>query len=151
MDAKVNVPAPIAQGEDEEAAANSSADVMVAGAEAHIYSPAMVVQPVVAPKVNIFGELDGQQPKSSAGRADFGFQQHTYSDEGYDGEVHIDPTGKWLVFSSTRHHVKPEIYVQRVDRTSVTQFHVPVARVACATPDRPNASTAGATLPSGLQ
>src|SRR5687768_611313 len=42
MDARVNVPAPIAQGEDEEAAANSSADVMVAGAEAHIYSPAMV-------------------------------------------------------------------------------------------------------------
>ena len=118
LDAQANPPAPLAQGEDETAANTGAA---VAPAEAQISTPALV-QPIIAPQVNVFGELDGQPPKPNGSRADFGFQQHTYSDEGYDGEVHIDPTGKWLVFSSTRHHVKPEIYIQRVDGTSVTQL-----------------------------
>ena len=91
MDAQANPPAPLAQGEDETAANTGAA---IPPPEARISTPA-VVQPVIAPHVNVFGELDGQSPKSSASRADFGFQQHTYSDEGYDGEVHIDPTGKW--------------------------------------------------------
>jgi Tol biopolymer transport system component len=83
-------------------------------------APAPPPEPVKVPVVNVFGELDGQQPSTNAQSSDFGFQQHTFSDEGYDGDVNVDPTGKWIVFASTRHSEKSEIYLQRVDGTSVT-------------------------------
>jgi TolB protein len=117
--ALANPPAPLAQGED--AAANSAAEVPSPSPEAEVY-PATMFEPVKPPTINVFGELDGQRAITNPARADFGFQQHTYTDEGYDGDVCIDPTGRWMVFSSTRHHVKPEIYLQRVDGTSVTQL-----------------------------
>jgi Tol biopolymer transport system component len=69
----------------------------------------------------ILSELPGDaSASSSAARA--GFQQHTASDEGYDADVTTDPTGKWIVFSSTRHSEHPHIYTQRVDGTAVTQL-----------------------------
>ena len=34
----------------------------------------------------------------------------------------VDPTGKWIVFASTRHSEHSEIYLQRIDGTSVTQL-----------------------------
>jgi TolB protein len=74
------------------------------------------------PVVNIFGELDGQEAPSQPQSGDFGFQQHTFSDEGYDADCSVDPSGKWVVFSSTRHSEKSEIYLQRVDGTSVTEL-----------------------------
>lgn len=80
--------------------------------------------------VNVFGEMDGvpRGPFKAVGEA--GFQQHTSVDEGEDGDVAIDPTGKWLVFSSTRHNEAGDIYLQRVDGTSVTQLTNDVARDA---------------------
>jgi TolB protein len=74
------------------------------------------------PQVNVFGELDGvrRQPPRSIGEA--GFQQHTYVDEGYDGDVAVDPKGQWLVFSSTRHSEHADIYLQKVDGVSVIQL-----------------------------
>jgi dipeptidyl aminopeptidase/acylaminoacyl peptidase len=126
--AQANPSAPLAQGED--AAANSAAQLPGAAdapgapapsVEAMVY-PASMIEPLKAPAINVFGELDGHPPRTNAARSDFGFQQHTYTDEGYDGDVHTDPSGKWIVFSSTRHHVKPELYLQRVDGTSVTQL-----------------------------
>lgn len=82
-----------------------------------------VVQPVVAaPKVNIFGELDGVERDSTNAPGNAGFQQHTFVDDGYDGDVAVDPKGQWLVFSSTRHSVHTDIYLQRVDGVSVIQL-----------------------------
>ena len=78
---------------------------------------------LAAPKVNIFGELDGVEhngPASPSGNA--GFQQHTFVDEGYDGDVAVDPNGQWLVFSSTRHSSHTDIYLQQVDGMSVMQL-----------------------------
>ena len=106
-------PAPVAQGE--EAGANQPAVV------AEVYSP-VSVEPLKAPAINVFGELDNQPFKNKPENGDFGFQQHSFSDEGADNDVSIDPTGRYLVFSSTRHAEKPEIYLQRVDGTSVTQL-----------------------------
>ncbi len=80
----------------------------------------------VPPKVNVFGEFEGEQrtairaPRSGGEAA--GFQQHTYVDEGFDGEVCVDPKGQWLVFSSTRHSEHADIYLQKVDGLSVTQL-----------------------------
>ncbi len=72
------------------------------------------------PQVNVFGELDGVARGPGKTVGDEGFQQHTFADEGYDSDVSIDPAGKWLAFSSTRHSEHPGIYLQRVDGTAVT-------------------------------
>jgi TolB protein len=74
------------------------------------------------PQVNIFGELDGVPRGPGRPVGDEGFQQHTFADEGYDSDVSIDPTGKWLVFASTRHNQHAGIYLQRVDGTAVTKL-----------------------------
>ncbi|WP_428938960.1 TolB family protein [Fontivita pretiosa] len=75
-----------------------------------------------SPKVNVFGEFDGVQRSATTRFAEAGFQQHTYLDDGYDMDVALDPTGKWLVFSSTRHSEHSDIYMQKVDGLSVTQL-----------------------------
>ena len=37
-------------------------------------------------------------------------------------DVSIDPTGKWMVFASTRHNEHPGIYIQRTEGTAVTKL-----------------------------
>ncbi len=73
--------------------------------------------------VNRFGEFDGllcdTSLRTSGASA---LQQHTFIDEGFDGDVAVSPDGNWLVFSSTRHNEKGDIYIQRVDGLSVTQI-----------------------------
>lgn len=88
------------------------------------YSPLFDNPDLFAPKtpvVNVFGELDGEPPSQPAS-GEVGFQQHTYLDEGFDGDVNLCPEGKWLVFASTRHSDHPDIYLQKVDGLSVTQL-----------------------------
>jgi TolB protein len=72
--------------------------------------------------VNIFGEVNGARQRGATPVTEVGFQQHTFTDEGYDSDVSVDPTGKWLAFSSTRNSEHPSIYLQRVDGTAVTQL-----------------------------
>lgn len=72
--------------------------------------------------INQFGEFDGQPNTDSSNSAQANFQQHTFLDEGFDGDVSVDPSGKWLVFTSTRHSTHPQIYLQRVDGAAVTQL-----------------------------
>ena len=74
------------------------------------------------PAVNIFGELDGVPTGPGKLVGDEGFQQHTFADEGYDADVAVDPTGKWMAFASTRHNEHAGIYLQRVDGTAVTKL-----------------------------
>jgi Tol biopolymer transport system component len=78
--------------------------------------------PSPPPQVNIFGELDGVARGPVKPIGDEGFQQHTFADEGYDSDVAIDPTGKMLVFASTRHSEHAGIYLQHVDGTAVTKL-----------------------------
>jgi len=76
-----------------------------------------------APRVNIFGEFNGQEETFGVRPAsDDAFQQHTFINEGADSDVSLDPTGKWMVFASTRHAEQANIYLQRVDGLSVTQL-----------------------------
>lgn len=73
--------------------------------------------------VNVFGEMDGMPCDANVRAAgESGFQQHTVAEEGHDGDVAVSPDGKWLLFSSTRHNTKSDIYLQRVDGFSVTQL-----------------------------
>ena len=82
---------------------------------------AVGMDPVRPVPVNIFGEMGGPRAVSRV-VGDAGFQQHTFTDEGSDSDVTIDPTGHWLVFASTRHNEHTDIYMQRVDGTAVTQL-----------------------------
>lgn len=75
-----------------------------------------------AQTVNVFGEIKGTPSSPFKPAGESGFQQHTSVDEGEDSDVSVDPSGKWLVFASTRHNVAGDIYLQRVDGTSVTQL-----------------------------
>ncbi|HSI36675.1 MAG TPA: DPP IV N-terminal domain-containing protein [Tepidisphaeraceae bacterium] len=79
-------------------------------------------EPVKVPVVNVFGELDGKPGSAPGSAVDFGVQQHSYTDEGQDAGVAIDPTGRLMVYSSTRHNEKSDVYLQRVDGSSVTQL-----------------------------
>ncbi|MFI5381712.1 MAG: TolB family protein [Tepidisphaerales bacterium] len=72
--------------------------------------------------VNSFGELDGVARPAVALSSETGLQQHTICDDGYDADISLDPTGKWMVFASTRHSEHPDIYLQRVDGSSVVQL-----------------------------
>jgi Tol biopolymer transport system component len=76
------------------------------------------------PAANVFGELDGV-PRVKAKNVSISvsnFQQHTFAEEGYDSDVSVDPTGKWLTFASTRHSEHAGIYLQRVSGTAVTRL-----------------------------
>ena len=81
--------------------------------------PAQVVQP--APHVNVFGEINGRfaPPESLASDT---YQKNTNPEEGRDADVSLDPTGHWLVFTSTRHSEHPKIYLQHPDGQSVIQL-----------------------------
>jgi TolB protein len=85
---------------------------------------------VTGETINVFGEMKGAANGPFHPVGESGFQQHTSVDEGEDGDIAVDPTGKWLVFSSTRHNEAGDIYLQRVDGTSVTQLTNDVARDA---------------------
>ena len=75
------------------------------------------------PTVNVFGEVNGASPNAGGGfSGEAAFTQHTFTDEGYDSDVAVDPTGKWLVFASTRNSEHPSLYLQRVDGSAVTQL-----------------------------
>jgi TolB protein len=72
--------------------------------------------------VNVFGEMKGIKAGATQLVGDSNFQQHTFLDQGYDADVTVDPTGKWLAFASTRDCEHPNIYTQRVDGTAVIQL-----------------------------
>jgi len=49
-------------------------------------------------------------------------RQVTFSTQGADFDIELDPTGEKLYFASTRHRVTSDIYVKRVDGTAITQL-----------------------------
>lgn len=79
-------------------------------------------RPAAPPQINIFGEFNGKArgPMKNVGEANF--QQHTFLDEGYDADVAIDPSGKYILFASTRHSEHPDLYLQKVDGNAITQL-----------------------------
>ena len=69
--------------------------------------------PVVDPgDVNVFGEMRGVKAGQVRAVGDANFQQHTHIDQGFDADVAIDPTGKWMVFASTRDNDHTNLYSQ---------------------------------------
>lgn len=98
---------------------------------------AMPAPMIEAKPVNVFGEMDGVPRPPSKVTGDAGYQQHSFTDEGADSDVAVDPTGKWIVFASTRHSDHTDLYMQRVDGTAVTELTSDAADDAypCFSPD----------------
>jgi TolB protein len=74
------------------------------------------------PSINVYGEFGGVQRTQGKPHGNGGFQQHTFLDEGFDSDVTVDSSGKWMVFTSTRDSDHPNIYLQKVDGMSVIQL-----------------------------
>lgn len=72
--------------------------------------------------VSVLGELSAVPPPAVRGSPLLTFQQHTFVAEGADGDVAIDPSGQWMVFTSTRHEGRPKVYLQKTDGLTVTQL-----------------------------
>ncbi|HLL90093.1 MAG TPA: hypothetical protein VK324_12395 [Tepidisphaeraceae bacterium] len=89
--------------------------------DAHAFAAPDVADPKPQ-TLNVFGEMNGAGATKYRGAIDSGFQQHTFADEGFDTDAAVDPSGKWMVFASTRHSLHPHLYLQRVDGQSVTQL-----------------------------
>ncbi|MGN6506672.1 MAG: TolB family protein [Tepidisphaeraceae bacterium] len=94
-------------------------------------------EPVITPVANVFGELPDVATDPRGGATEFGFQQHTFVDEGYDAEPNVSADGRDIVFSSTRNSETTDIYMQHTNGQAVTQLTSDVADDAfpCFSPD----------------
>lgn len=93
-------------------------------AKAPALAAAPATQPAVAalpPSVDPFGKLGASNSEGpSVGATNL--QEQTFAAVGGDRDVCVDPSGKWIAFTSTRNSEHANIYVQRVDGTSVVQL-----------------------------
>lgn len=74
------------------------------------------------PDVNLFGEFAGMSRPAGGGTTDASYQQHSFTQEGADSCVVVDPTGQWMCYASTRHSPHSDLYLQRVNGLSVIQL-----------------------------
>jgi len=83
---------------------------------------AAAAAPAALRPISVFGEFGPMMRRSESPMVEAGIQQHTACEDGDDADVALDPTGRWLAFSSTRHSERANIYLQRVDGSSVIQL-----------------------------
>ncbi len=73
-------------------------------------------------RVTMFGDLPSASAPAYKTRSAVSARQHTFCEEGADFDPTLDRTGKWLVFTSTRHSLTPDIYMKSVDGVAITQL-----------------------------
>lgn len=71
-------------------------------------------------QLTLFGELPERARVPFHARAASPMEQHTFTTEGADFDVDISPDGKWMVFASTRHSMRPDIYLKTINGRAVT-------------------------------
>jgi TolB protein len=74
------------------------------------------------PGISLFGDLPSVSGVPFEGQASSGLQQHTFTREGADFDPDVDRTGRLLVFASTCHATRPNIYVKAVGESALTQL-----------------------------
>jgi TolB protein len=72
-------------------------------------------------QITLFGELPLRGEIPYIASAAVGLRRHTFAEEGADFDPDVDATGRRLVFASTRHTQKPDLYLKNVDGRAVTQ------------------------------
>ncbi len=76
----------------------------------------------LASHVSMFGELPGTADSEYIARTAVSLGQHTFTEVGVDFDPDLAPTGQRLAFASTRHNLRPDLYLKAVDGTAVTQL-----------------------------
>jgi Tol biopolymer transport system component len=71
--------------------------------------------------VSLWGELPGANGSATSDASE-NLRQVSFSREGSDFDVTVDPTGKYIAFASTQHRNTSDIYIKRVDGSTVTQL-----------------------------
>lgn len=72
--------------------------------------------------INMFGEIGGSRVSNYFPRSTISLRQHSFTEVGADEDPDLDSTGKEIVFASTRHNVRPDLYIKSVDGVAVTQL-----------------------------
>ena len=73
-----------------------------------------------AGQITLFGDLHNRFTEGYFTRSAVSLKRHTFAEIGGDSDAALSSEGTRLVFSSTRHNIKPDIYVKSVDGTAVT-------------------------------
>ncbi len=72
--------------------------------------------------ISLFGELTDTRRVPFASKASRGLHQHTFTREGADFDPVVDRTGQLLIFASTRHAPRPDIYIKAIGGAAITQI-----------------------------
>ncbi|MEM6750533.1 MAG: DPP IV N-terminal domain-containing protein [Planctomycetota bacterium] len=74
--------------------------------------------------VSVYGGLSASAGRAATSPLDGGanLDRITFTAEGADFDVDVDPSGRKLVFASTRHRSTSDLYLQTVGGTAVTQL-----------------------------
>lgn len=88
-------------------------------------------------QLTLFGEFPDRQRVPFHAQAASPMKQHTFTTEGADFDVDVSPDGQWVVFCSTRHTPRPNLYLKTIDGQAVTQLtDAPASDVQpCFSPD----------------
>lgn len=73
-------------------------------------------------QLTLFGEFPDRQRVPFKAQASSPMTQHSFGTEGADFDVDVSPDGKAIVFASTRHTARPNLYLKSVDGRAVTQL-----------------------------
>ncbi len=73
-------------------------------------------------QLTLFGEFPDRTRIPFQARAASPMEQHTFVAEGADFDVDVSPDGEWIVFSSTRHTLRPNLYLKTIHGRAVTQL-----------------------------
>jgi len=75
-----------------------------------------------AKRINMFGERGELSGPPYVGRSTTPLRQHTETEIGADTDPDVDPEGVRMVFASTRHSSRPDLYLKSIDGVAVTQL-----------------------------
>jgi len=72
--------------------------------------------------ITLFGDLPMRDGTPYMTRSRLSIDQHTFMEEGADYDPDLDGKGRRMVFASTRHTLRPNLYIKTVDGLAVTQL-----------------------------
>lgn len=87
-----------------------------------VEKPKLMLVAARANQISMFGDLGRSEESTYFTRAAISLKQHTFTEVGGDFDPDLDSTGKRVVFASTRHSTRPELYIKSVSGVAVTQL-----------------------------
>ncbi len=75
-----------------------------------------------AHEINMFGELSGADDVRYFERSAVSLRQHSFTEIGADMDPNLDSAGQHIVFASTRHNARPNLYIKSTEGVAVTQL-----------------------------